>query len=74
MSDDRMISTIERAFQLARAGVCHSVEDIRAQLSAERYDRVYEHLSGSTIQRQLRALLISRGVRRSRIDDDGDTS
>lgn len=72
MSDDRTISTIERAFQLARAGVCHSIEDIRAQLNAERYDRVYEHLSGSTIQRQLRTLLISRGVRNSRADDDGD--
>ena len=49
-------TTLERAFELARSGSCASVNDIRRQLKAERYDQVEAHLSGSSISRQLRAL------------------
>lgn len=71
MSGDRNVSTIERAFQLARSGACHSVEEIRVQLNAERHDRIHEHLGGASIQRQLKALLVGRGVKARADDDDG---
>jgi hypothetical protein len=52
MHDGR--STLERAFELAREGRCRSVGDIRRKLSAERHDRVEDHLSGTAIRKQLR--------------------
>ena len=48
------LSTVERAFELAREGRCRSVADIRRKLTAERHDRVEENLRGSAIQKQLR--------------------
>jgi len=69
MTDTR-VTTIERAFQLAREGVCRSVEDIRGQLTSEGYDRVLEHLSGMSIKRQLNAALAARGVASTGDDDD----
>ncbi len=62
MSNGTGISTIQRAFELARAGACHSVADIRTQLSAEGHDGVHGHLNGSSIQQQLKALLSARGI------------
>ena len=62
MTDGLGISTVERAFQLARTGACHSVIEIRQRLNAEGYDGVHGHLTGSTIQRQLRKALSARGV------------
>ena len=58
MSDaaPRQLSTVERAYQLARSGTCRSVEDIRRKLSAERYESVQAHLSGASIKRDLIAL------------------
>jgi hypothetical protein len=50
-------STIERAFELARDGNCHTIEDIRRQLHIERYEYVISHTSGFSIVRQLNALL-----------------
>ncbi len=70
MSKDNEIGTIERAFQLARSGACHSVADIRTQLSAEGHEGVHGHLNGSSIQRQLRAALAARGVSASADEDD----
>jgi hypothetical protein len=52
----RQLSTVERAYQLARSGTCRSVEDIRRRLTAERYESVQAHLSGSSIKRDLIAL------------------
>ncbi len=52
----RQLSTIERAYELARSGTCRSVEDIRRKLSAERYESVQAHLSGASIKRDLIAL------------------
>jgi len=50
------ITTIERAFELARSGRFASVSDIRLALRRERFDQVEAHLAGSSIARQLRAL------------------
>ena len=51
-------TTLERAFALARSGSCATVNEIRLQLRAERFDQVDAHLSGSSIARQLRDLCI----------------
>ena len=69
MTDTR-VTTIERAFQLAKAGACRSISDIRNQLSAEGYDGVHGHLDGMSIKRQLNAALAARGVTPSKVDDD----
>lgn len=69
MTDTR-VSTIERAFQLAKVGTCRSVSDIRNQLSAEGYDGVHGHLDGMSIKRQLNAALAARGVLPTTSDDD----
>jgi hypothetical protein len=50
------ITTLERAFELARSGRFSSVSDIRLALRRERFDQVEAHLAGSSIARQLRAL------------------
>lgn len=65
------ISTLERAFQLARAGTCHSLADIRRQLVVERHDNIQGHLHGPTIQRQLKAALAERGIKPSLFEDEG---
>jgi hypothetical protein len=52
------LSTIERAFALARSGTCANLHEIRLKLRAERYDQVDAHLAGSAISRQLRELCI----------------
>jgi hypothetical protein len=58
MSDaaPRQLSTIERAYQLARSGNCRTIDDIRRKLTAERYESVQAHLSGASIKRDLIAL------------------
>jgi len=50
------ISTIERAFILARSGDYASVSDIRLALKRERFDSVEAHLAGPSLGRQLRRL------------------
>jgi hypothetical protein len=50
------LSTVERAYELARSGSCGTVEDIRRVLTAERYPSVQAHLAGPTIRRALLAL------------------
>ena len=51
-------TTIERAFTLARSGSCTSINDIRQQLRAERFDQVDAYLAGPSLGRQLRALCL----------------
>ena len=58
----RAVSTVERAYQLAREGPSTSLDDIRRQLEQERYGSVNAHLSGPTIRRQLRQLCRDRQV------------
>jgi hypothetical protein len=50
------LSTLERAFELARSGECASTAEIRARLKRERFDSVEAHLQGPSINRQLRLL------------------
>ena len=52
------LTTLERAFALARSGTCANVHEIRQQLRAERFDQVDAHLVGPTISRQLRELCL----------------
>lgn len=51
------LSTVARAFQLARSGTCPTLEDLRKTLKAERYEFVDGHLSSGSLTRQLRALV-----------------
>jgi len=53
------VSIIERAFELAKAGSCANVNEIRAQLKRERYTSVDEHLAGPSLGRQLRKLCLA---------------
>jgi hypothetical protein len=50
------LTTLERAFALARSGSCTSVQDIRLTLKRERFDNVEAHLAGPSLARQLRSL------------------
>ncbi|TCP71362.1 hypothetical protein [Sphingomonas sp. PP-CE-1G-424] len=47
------ITTVERAFELARSGTCSSVNDLRQRLRREGYDAVHLHLHGASINKQL---------------------
>jgi hypothetical protein len=53
---NKPLSTLERAFELARSGECASTSEIRQRLKQERYDSVEAHLQGPSITRQLRLL------------------
>ena len=53
---ERRLSTVERAYQLAREGKCRSVDDIRTALTREGHDAVQAHLSGQSIKRDLTRL------------------
>ena len=48
---------LERAFELARSGRCPNLDDLRRRLQQEGYHGVEEHLRGTTLRRQLRALI-----------------
>lgn len=72
MNGGSEISTVERAFQLARSGACHSVNDIREQLLREGYPSVLSHVSGMSIKKQLGAILAARGVSRTAANEDDD--
>ena len=56
----RDVGTVERAFQLAKSGTCHDMDDIRRQLDNEGYPGVPQHLSGPLIKKQLSALMSPR--------------
>lgn len=56
----RRMTTVERAIQLARDGSCLSVSDVKRTLNRERYDGVEQHLNGSSIKKQLVALIAER--------------
>jgi len=51
-------TTLERAFALASSGSCATVNDIRLQLRAERFDQVDAHLAGPAVTRQLRQICL----------------
>lgn len=72
MSEGSELSTIERAFQLARAGACHSVNDIRERLLREGHVNVLSHISGMSTKKQLTAILAARGAGQTIANDDDD--
>ena len=50
-------TTVERAFDLARGGDCHTVRDIIRVLKAEHYIHIDAHLYGPALRKQLKALM-----------------
>lgn len=50
------LTTVERAYQLAKSGECATVSEIKARLRSEGYGDVAGQLYGPTIQRSLRQL------------------
>ncbi len=47
-------TTLERAFDLARSGDCHTIPELRKRLKAEGHSE--QQISGSVLMRQLREL------------------
>jgi hypothetical protein len=59
---DRKVSTLERAFQLARSGKVSKIEDIRKILKNEGYDaRAVD--GGQSLKSQLRSLIKAAPLR-----------
>lgn len=52
---DSDITTLERAFQLAKSGGCRSVSDIKKRLQAEGY--AVSQVEGSALRKQLMAII-----------------
>jgi hypothetical protein len=50
------LTTLERAYELARGGTCRNVSDIKTALSTEGYDRINDSLYGPTLTAALRKL------------------
>ena len=50
-------STVERAFELARAGTCRSMDELRRELTREGYESVLAHLGGPSVGKQLREVM-----------------
>ncbi|AQR73384.1 hypothetical protein BXU08_06745 [Sphingomonas sp. LM7] len=53
---------MERAFELARGSSCRDIEEIRRKLTAENFSNVDAHLGGTTVRKQLRALIEQRAT------------
>lgn len=62
------MTTIERAFEIARGGDARTITAIRAQLNKEGFDAVQSHLSSGALKKQLQA-----AIQRSRAAQ-GDTA
>jgi hypothetical protein len=50
------LTTLERAFELAKSGECASIADIRIRLKKEGYSDWQSHTKGPSIRAQLNAL------------------
>jgi hypothetical protein len=53
---DERLTTLERAFQLAKSGDCASVTQIRERLKKEGYSDWQSHTKGPSIRAQLNSL------------------
>lgn len=55
------VHIVERAFQLARSGLCATQRDVERALHIEGYplSDVRGHLAGASLQKQLGALMIA---------------
>lgn len=56
------LTTIERAYELARSGACRTVGDIKARLQAEGYEGVKDRLYGASMTGALRKLCLENYV------------
>ncbi len=54
---DSRPSIIERAFELAKSGQCHKIEEIKLQLHREHYSDIDLYIRGGALTAQLRHLL-----------------
>jgi hypothetical protein len=61
---DQNISTLERAFQLAKSGLYATVEDVKRKLKKEGYS--VNQIAGNALQKQLNALIAEARLNRSR--------
>jgi hypothetical protein len=50
----RRSGTVERAFEIVRAGGCEGMSELVKMLKAEKHEAVDEHLGGQSIRRDLR--------------------
>ena len=56
---DNRLTTVERAYQLARSGECAGVKEIKERLLIEGFQDVSGQLYGSTITKALRLLCVA---------------
>jgi hypothetical protein len=61
------MDTVRRAFQLADAGDCRSVSEIRRTLQKERRDSVDGHFTSGLLRSQLKARVDATRAARTRI-------
>lgn len=54
------VGLVERAFEVARAGKCSSIEELRRELVAEQYVNIDGHISAPTLRKQLIKLMTAR--------------
>lgn len=54
----KAMNTLERAFELARSGICHDVDELEKRLINERYDDVRTQMRSSSLRKQLRAVIV----------------
>ena len=59
-----VITTLERAFQLARSGDCTSMTDLAKALKKERHEGVESHLMGPKLRIQLRTIMMEIRLKR----------
>ncbi len=50
-------SILERAFELAKGGDCHTMNDIRRALVAEQHSNIEGHLGSRSLRKQLLLLM-----------------
>jgi hypothetical protein len=60
----KRLTTLERAYELARAGPSASIGEIKQRLKHEGFEAVEGHLSGPLIMSQLRRLCNERAATR----------
>lgn len=58
------VPLLERAFELAKGGQVTSLDDIQRKLSEEGYGNASSHLSGPSLRKQLKALIVERASAR----------
>jgi hypothetical protein len=52
----KQVTTLERAFELAKSGECGGIQDIKDRLRREGYSQIDDQLYGRALARQLKGL------------------